>query len=171
MRVLQFEEKLQCRNLLNTVCEGYIFEKKRVSFCKIRKKPKATKFHTDIWGPSTTTSLGGSNYYVTFIYDSSKKIWVYFLKNGSNVFDAFKRLKVVIENEKYLNVKFLESDNGREYLNNDFEKYYTNNEIKMKKTIPGRSQQNGVAEKMNKILYELVRSMNLHGQSCFHRGN
>ena len=48
---------------------------------------------------------------MNFIDDSSRKVWVYFLKNKSNVFDAFKRWKTIIENEIDLKNKTLQSDN------------------------------------------------------------
>lgn len=55
-----------------------------VSFLKIDKPPKAEKLelvHTNVWGPSPVSSIEGSLYYVTFIDDSTRKVWVYFLKN------------------------------------------------------------------------------------------
>jgi hypothetical protein len=33
--------------------------------------------HSDVWGPSPTVYFGGSSYYVTFIDDYSRKVWVY----------------------------------------------------------------------------------------------
>ena len=60
-----------------------------VSFLKTGRTPKAGKLelvHIDLWGPSPLTSLGGSRYYITFIDDLSRKVWVYFLKNKSDVF-------------------------------------------------------------------------------------
>ena len=36
--------------------------------------------HTDVWGPLPVASIGGARYYVAFIDDFSKKVWVYFLK-------------------------------------------------------------------------------------------
>ena len=66
------------------MCESYILGKKnKVSFLKTGKTLKAEKLelvHIDLWGPSLVISLGGSKYYITFIDDSSKKAWVYFLK-------------------------------------------------------------------------------------------
>ena len=91
--------------------------------------------HTNVWEPSTVTSLGGSNYYVTFIDDSTRKVWVYFLNNKFDVFDAFKKWKAMIKNETNLKVKCLKYDNGEEYLDNDFKRYCAKNGIKMTKTI------------------------------------
>jgi hypothetical protein len=45
-----------------------------------------------------TQSIGGSFYFLTFIEDFSKKIWIYFLKNKSKTFSKFKQFKA--EEEK-----------------------------------------------------------------------
>ena len=58
-------------------------------FSKARKSPKAEKLelvHTDVWGKALVFSLGGLLYFVTFIDDSSGKVWIYFLKHKSDVF-------------------------------------------------------------------------------------
>ena len=49
--------------------------------------------HTDVWGPAQVSSLGGSHYYVTFIDDATRNVWVYFLRQKSDVFQTFKNLK------------------------------------------------------------------------------
>ncbi|GKC21018.1 retrovirus-related pol polyprotein from transposon TNT 1-94 [Tanacetum coccineum] len=36
--------------------------------------------HSDVWGPSKTRSLGGRHYYVTFVDDFSRRVWMYTLK-------------------------------------------------------------------------------------------
>jgi hypothetical protein len=68
------------------LCEGYILRKqKMLSFTTIGRTPKPEKLemvHIDLWGPSPVESLGGSRYYVTFINDSSKMVWVYFFKSN-----------------------------------------------------------------------------------------
>ena len=71
--------------------------------------------HTDVWGPTPVSSLGGYRFYVTFIDDFSRKVWVYFLKHKSNVFSIFKKWKVEVENKTGLKVKCLRSDSGGEY--------------------------------------------------------
>jgi len=46
--------------------------------------------HSDVWGPTRESSFGGSMYYVTFIDDFSRKVWMYFMKQKSEVFGKFK---------------------------------------------------------------------------------
>ncbi|KAL5769249.1 hypothetical protein ACOSQ2_016032 [Xanthoceras sorbifolium] len=148
------------------LCEDCIFGKqKKVSFAKIGKIPKAEKLelvHTDVWGPSPVSSLSGSLYYVTFIDDSTRKVWVYFLKKKSEVFDTFRKWKAMVENETGLKIKRLRSDNGGEYRDSRFREFCANSGIKMEKTVPMTPQQNGVAERMNRTLNERARSMRLH---------
>ena len=72
MKMLHSDGKLQgLKEVDHNLCEGCIFGKqKRVSFSKAVRESKTKKLeliHTDVWGPSTITSLGGSNYHMTFI--------------------------------------------------------------------------------------------------------
>jgi hypothetical protein len=55
--------------------------------------------HIDVSGPAQVSSLGGSNYYVTFINDATRKTWVYCIRKKSNVFHTFKKWKALVENE------------------------------------------------------------------------
>jgi len=61
---------------------------------------------------SNPTLLGGSSYFITFINDYTKETLVYFIKNKLDVFETFKILKLFIENEIGLKLKFLKSNNG-----------------------------------------------------------
>ncbi|KAE8680077.1 hypothetical protein F3Y22_tig00111392pilonHSYRG00241 [Hibiscus syriacus] len=113
-------------------------------------------------GSKEFPSLAGSLYYVTFIDDSTRKVWVYFLKKKSEIFDTFRKWKAMVENETGLKVKQLRSDNGGEYKNRRFRDFCANNGIKMETTVPMTPQQNGVAERLNRTLNERARSMRIH---------
>ena len=146
-------------------CEDCILGKQRkVSFStagREAKKEKLELVHTDLWGPAPVTSLGGASYYMTFIDDSTRKVWVYFLKRKSDAFITFRNWKTLVENETGLKVKCLRSDNGGEYELDEFKKYCAEHGIRMEKTVPDTPQQNGVAERMNRTLNEHARCMRL----------
>jgi hypothetical protein len=55
--------------------------------------------HADVWGSSRKTSLGGENYMPTIIDDYSIKVWPFFLKHKSNVFDVFRKWKIMVEKQ------------------------------------------------------------------------
>ncbi|GJS86807.1 putative RNA-directed DNA polymerase [Tanacetum coccineum] len=140
-------------------------KRKKVSFVKsgnIRKLQRLELVHTDVYGPTSVASIGGSRYFVTFIDDNSRKVWVYFLKNKSEVFNTFKKWKAAVDNEINLRVKCLKFDNGGEYSSREFIEYCAENGIRMLKTVPKIPQQNGVAERMNRTLNERAKSMRLH---------
>lgn len=152
----------------DSLCEGCIFGKQQnVTFFKIEREPKDTNLeltHVDLQGLSTITSLESSNYYITFIDDSSWKVWgyfVYFLKNKPDIFYAFEKLKVMVENETYLKVKCLQSNNGEECKRWWFHKVLCRYGIKMK-NILGIPQQNSVVGRMNRTLNVRAKSMKLH---------
>jgi Integrase core domain/GAG-pre-integrase domain len=117
---------------------------------------------TDVWGPLQVSSLKGSQYYVTFIDDSTRKLWVYFIKNKSDVFEIFKKWKCLVENETGLKLKCLRSDNGGEYCSKEFDEYCAVNGIRREKIVPRTPQQNGVVERMNITITERARRMLLN---------
>ena len=68
------------------MCEECILEKqKRVSFQTYGRtlmKEKLELVHSNIWGSTTTESIGGKQYFVTFIDVHFRKVWVYFLNSN-----------------------------------------------------------------------------------------
>ena len=62
---------------------------KRVRFLRVGKEKKREKLelvHIDVWGATHVSSLGVSNYYVTFIDDVNRKTWVYCIYKKFDVF-------------------------------------------------------------------------------------
>ncbi|XP_050126329.1 uncharacterized protein LOC126603501 isoform X1 [Malus sylvestris] len=44
------------------------------------------KIHSDVWGPSPVVSLQGFRYYVSFINEATRFVWIFSLMNKSGVF-------------------------------------------------------------------------------------
>lgn len=115
--------------------------------------------HSDICGPMRTTSLGGCRFFVLFIDDHSRKMFVQFLKHKSDVFDAFKLFKSRVERETGRKIKTLRTDNGCEYLSSQFSGFLDSEGIKRQLTVQYTPQQNGVAERANRTIVEMARCM------------
>ena len=115
--------------------------------------------HSDICGKLNPLSLGGGQYFVTFIDDASRYTWVYILKNKSEVFSIFKDWKKLVENQYGVKIKILRSDNGGEYTSNEFEMFLKKEGILHHKTVPKNPEQNGVSERYNRTIIEGIRSM------------
>lgn len=143
-------------------CNHCLFGKQhRVSFTfsSTRKSELLSLVHSDICGPMEEKSLGGNRYFLTFIDDASRKVWVYFLKTKDQAFDYFKIFHAMVERETGKKLKCLRSDNGGEYTSKEFDSYCKRQGIRHEKTVPRTPQHNGVAERMNRTIMERVRSM------------
>ena len=143
-------------------CDYCLFGKQhRVSFQKRsrRRDNKLELVHSDVCGPLEVESLGGNKYFLTFIDDSSRKTWIYFLRTKDQVFQQFQKFHAMVERETEMPLKCLRTDNGGEYISRDFRDYCSKHGIRHEKTVPGTPQHNGVAERMNRTIMERVRSM------------
>ena len=65
----------------------------------------------------------------------------------------------MIENATGKGVKTLHTDNGGEYTAKDFEQYLNVNGILHQLTVRKTPEQNGVAERFNRTIVEMVRAM------------
>ncbi|KAG7311034.1 hypothetical protein JYU34_003892, partial [Plutella xylostella] len=124
-----------------------------------RSSVKLGLVHTDVCGPMQVPSFSGKRYFVTFIDDFSRKTFIYFMDRKSEVFEKFKLFKVLVENETGSKIKTLRSDNGGEYMSNQFQEYLKSSGIKHQTTVPHCSQQNGVAERANRTIMDKARCM------------
>ena len=124
--------------------------------------------HTDICGPFTTQCLNGQRYFITFIDDFTRYMYLYLLNDKSEALDAFKVYKAEVEKQSGLSIKIVRSDRGGEYYGRftdqgqrpgPFAKFLEENGIVAQYTTPGTPQQNGVAERRNRTLMDMVRSM------------
>src|SRR5436190_17469348 len=105
--------------------------------------------------------VGGVRYYVTFIDDFSMKVWTFILKHKSEVFQKFKEWKTMVENQRGRKVKALRSDDGGEFTSMEFKEYLARHRIKHQLSILGQPEQNGIAERMNRILLERAQNIRL----------
>ena len=59
-------------------------------FTSQHKTKGLARLRTDVWGPLPVAFIRGAKYYVVFIDDFFRRVWVYFLKKKSEVFQKFK---------------------------------------------------------------------------------
>ncbi|KAG7554626.1 GAG-pre-integrase domain [Arabidopsis suecica] len=145
------------------MCEDCIYGKaRRLSFVMATHgtEDKLDYVHSDLWGaPSVPLSLGKCQYFISFIDDYSRKVWVYFLKHKDEAFGTFAEWCVMVENQTERKIKILRTDNGLEFCNLQFSEFCKERGIVRHRTCAYTPQQNGVAERMNRTIMEKVRSM------------
>ena len=77
-------------------------------------------------------------------------------------FEAFEKLKefrTEVEKQLGRSIKTLRSNQGGEYLSQEFLDYLVNHGIQSQWTLPYMPQHNGVVERRNRTLLDMVRSM------------
>ncbi|GBP48459.1 Retrovirus-related Pol polyprotein from transposon TNT 1-94 [Eumeta japonica] len=94
-----------------------------------------------------TQSLGGAKYFLTFLDDYSKKVFVYILNNKTEVLSKFKEFKTEVENQSECKLKCIRTDNGLEYVNKPFSDFLISAGIRHQTTTPYTPEQNGAAER------------------------
>ena len=115
--------------------------------------------HTDVCGPMSTTARGGYQYFITFTDDFSRYGYVYLMKHKSETFEKFKEFQNEVQTQRDKKIKLLRSDRGGEYLSHEFTNHLKSCGIVPQLTPPGTPQRNGVSERRNRTLLDMVRSM------------
>ena len=115
--------------------------------------------HTDVCGPFRTKSREGATYFITFTDDYSRYGYVYLLQHKHEVFETFKAFQSEVENQLGKSIKALRSDRGGEYMSQEFLDHLEKCGIVSQFTPPYTPQHNGVSERRNRTLLDMVRSM------------
>ncbi|KAK8600839.1 hypothetical protein V6N12_050687 [Hibiscus sabdariffa] len=118
--------------------------------------------HSDVCGPMNTQARGGYQYFITFTDDFSRYGYIYLMRHKSEALERFEEFKNEVQNQHGKSIKALRSDRGGEYLSQDFDELLKECGIVSQLTPPGTPQWNGVSERRNRTLLDMVRSMMSH---------
>ncbi|KAJ9565193.1 hypothetical protein OSB04_001159 [Centaurea solstitialis] len=112
--------------------------------------------HSDLCDFHSTPSLGNKKYVVTFIDDATRYCYVYLCHTKDEALEKFKIYKEEVELYHGVKIKTLRTDRGGEYYD---PVYFQSTGIIHQTTAPYTPQQNGVSERKNRTLKEMVNSM------------
>ncbi|GJS24853.1 retrotransposon protein, putative, ty1-copia subclass [Tanacetum coccineum] len=162
-------EKLQHDGLLNSTdlrafekcvpCMSGKMARKPYTHQVERAKDLLGLIHTDVCGLFKIMSRQGASYFVTFTDDFSGYAYVYLLKHKHEVFETFKVFQKEVENQLGKTIKSLRSDRGGEHMSQEFLDHLKDHGIIAYRTPPYTPQHNGVSERRNRTLLDIVRSM------------
>lgn len=144
------------------MCEACQYGKQtRLPFKKSHRGPSqpGDLVYSDICGPLEQASVSGKRYFVLFKDGATSYRHVYFLKQKSEVLDCFIKYNAIVNNLFQHNVRILHTDNGREYVNNEFKCFLEKKGIIHECTAPYTPQQNARAERELRTIMESARSM------------
>jgi len=124
--------------------------------------------HTDICGPFDVNSFNKVKYFIIFTDDFSRYGHVYLLDEKSQAVKALEIYINEVERQLDRKVKVVRSDRGGKYYERydksgqhlgSFAKFLEKRGICAQYTMLGIPQQNGVSERRNRTLIDMVRSM------------
>jgi transposase InsO family protein len=96
--------------------------------------------------------------------DYSRFTWLFFLQEKSQTQETLKRFLRQSQNEFGLRIKKIRSDNGTEFKNSQIEGFFEEEGIKHEFSSPYTPQQNGVVERKNRTLLNIVKGKCALGQ-------
>ena len=115
--------------------------------------------HSDLMGPIRIASKSGFRWILTYMCEQSEYSYVFLLKQKNEQEHKFKEFKEMYEKDVSWKIKCLRSDNGLEYLSNDFREYLRLNGIKHGTSVARTPQSNGKIERLNRTLTEKARTL------------
>lgn len=114
--------------------------------------------HSDVW-TCPSTSINGMKYFVTFIDCNTRMTWMYLMRHKDEVFECFKDFCAYVKTQFKVQVQMIRTDNGTEYVNRRLGEFLSDQGILHQTSCPDTPPQNGVAERKNRHILEVARSI------------
>ena len=159
-------KKMQTLGLINNIdysclskCQICFPSKQTKKTCGLvaRETKLLELIHYDLGDLKQTMTRGGKKFYVTFIDDYSRFTRVYLLRNKDGAFDMFLSYKVEVENQLDSKIKRIRSGRGGKYI--PLNDYCENEGVIHEMTPPYSPKSNGVVERKNRTLKEMMNSL------------
>lgn len=104
-------------------------------------------------------SVRAARYFVLFKDDLSGYRVVFFIRHKDDTLECFQEFCKLAKNKFGNSVKVLHTDNGREYCNDKYREFLSQNGIELETTAPYTPEQNGRTERDMRTIVESARSM------------
>jgi hypothetical protein len=165
---LGYIKKMKESGIINSLSET------NMDKCEISAEAKITKIpcksiyretellgliHSDLGDLKHTMTRGGKRFYVIFVDDYSRFTKLCLLRSKDEALEMFIKYKTEVENQKNKRIKRLKIDRGGEYESNPFTEFCEQNAIIHEVTPLYSPESNGVAERKNRTLKEMMNAM------------
>ncbi|CAJ2678503.1 unnamed protein product [Trifolium pratense] len=115
--------------------------------------------HFDIWGPISIKSFHHHSYFLTAVDDYSRYTWIVLMKSKAETRNHVINLIKMIQTQFNHQVKIVRSDNGPEFLMNEF---YASKGILHQTSCVESPQQNGRVERKHQHILNIARALLYH---------
>ncbi|KAA0036911.1 gag/pol protein [Cucumis melo var. makuwa] len=129
-----------------------------------RAKEPLELIHSYLCGPINVKAKKGFEYFISFIDGYSRYDYLYIMEHKSEAIEKFKEYNAEVENLLSKKIKILRSNRGGEYMNLRFQDYMIEHGIQSQLSAPDIPQQNGISERRNRTLLDMVHSMISYAQ-------
>ena len=148
-------EKIQCEHCIY----GKICRCPHPKRAKKFASEKAAVLHIDTSGKMPVQSLGGSQYFVLATEEFSGYRLIDFVRSKSEI--PFKVMNLInrVQLETKRPVKMIVTDNGSEFVNQTLRNFIDNGGMLHTFSAPYTPEQNGLAERSNRVVKEGVRTL------------
>nr|GEY44386.1 putative ribonuclease H-like domain-containing protein [Tanacetum cinerariifolium] len=144
-------------------CTACLKGKQHKASCKSKLVNSVTKplhtLHMDLFGSTSVSSISHKWYCLVVTDDFSRFTWTFILKTKDETSGILRKFITEIENLKDLKVKIIRCDNGGEFINKEMNDFCLRKGIKREFSNARTPQHNGVAERRNRTLIEVARTM------------
>ncbi|GKA73815.1 ribonuclease H-like domain-containing protein, partial [Tanacetum coccineum] len=144
-------------------CVACLKGKQHKASCKSKIQNSVTQplfiLHMDLFGPTFVSSLMNKKYCLVVTDDYSRFTWFFFLASKDETSGILNKFITEIENLVDKKVKIIRCDNRTEFKNRVMNEFCEKKSIKREFCVARTLQQNGVAERRNKTLFEAARTM------------
>jgi hypothetical protein len=122
----------------------------------------------NIYGLFPIAYVDGYDSFIIFTDDYSHYEYIHPIKERPEALDKFKIFKTEVENQHDIKIKIVRFDRGGKYysrytlygqISGPFTRFLHENDIVTQYFTSGEPQQNGVAERRNHTLMDMVRNM------------
>jgi len=158
---------LECSSMVvKDICEPCVYGKAAMTHTPsaggVRVTRRLQRVHSDLGGPMSEPSRGGALYFGTFTDDFSRWTDVVVLHKKSDLLPKYKKWLTKAQLHTGDKIKVLRSDDGGEYVSSAFKALHDESGTTHQTTVPDTPQQNGVAERFNRVLVDMARTMMRH---------
>ena len=148
------------RDRLCRACvEGKMHDAPHPSKTIISSKRILELLHVDLFGAVPQPSLGGKKYCLVIVDDYSRCTWVYFFKTKDETQQTVIDFSNEVQRQHNVPILAIRSDNGSEFKNYTLNEFLSEEGIRHQYSAAYTPQQNGVAERKNRTLMDMARSM------------
>ena len=152
MNAINISDDFDCK-----VCNLFKLTRKVNRETQKRTSRRLEKIHTDAWNSYKTFNIEDNKYFVFLIDDLTRKSWIVLMKFKTKISAKIREWHAFVSLKTKKKTVIFKIDNVKKYQK--FDRTTQFDDVYMKFITAYISDENGVAEKYNRTIVQMTRSM------------